>query len=134
MNFFAICLCFVASTVGVSSEENDINEIRSVEENCQKQTGVSVEKVNNFELVDDPLVKENALCILKAYGIMDEDGNIYEDKLKEQITSELGEKNAEQVAKKCTIKKESPQETAHESLWCVGEQKPIPGASPDEKN
>ncbi|XP_044255128.1 B1 protein-like [Tribolium madens] len=124
MKVFVVFTIFTFFVVANAEEEN-LNQIESVEEQCQKETGISdesLQKIMNLEPVDDPLVKENALCTLKAYGVMDEDGNISQDKFKEKLESTVGAEEAERVAEKCTTEKDSPEETAHAILWCATEE------------
>lgn len=109
-----------------AQEEDNIEEADSVENKCQKETGVSdesIKKANNLEPVDDPLVKENAFCVLKKYEVMDENGDINQDNLTKILEPEFGKDKAKTVAENCAIKQDTPQNTANATFWCIGEKR-----------
>ncbi|EFA02826.1 odorant binding protein C15 [Tribolium castaneum] len=132
-----MCVIFTLLLLVVlaSAEEDNVGKIESVEKKCQEKTGVSEEslqKIMRLEEVDDPLVKENALCTLKAYGVMDDDGNIFPDKFEEKLKPEIGADEAKRVAEKCAVKKDSPEETAHQTLWCATEENALTDTSQEQ--
>ncbi|EFA02889.1 odorant binding protein C16 precursor [Tribolium castaneum] len=124
MKISTLVAILVLAGSAVCADEDNLNteNVQSIEEDCQKETGVSDESLQELSETgdsDDPLVKKNALCILKAYGVIDDQGEISEDKLEEKLEPDRGKEEAEKVAKSCAVKKDSPEETAHEALLCM---------------
>ncbi|EFA02890.1 odorant binding protein C17 precursor [Tribolium castaneum] len=126
MKSFVIFVLIIVITGQINATPS-LDDFKKVQKDCQKKTGVSdesINKVNNLEPVcDDLLLQENALCILKTYEVMDEEGKICPDKLMEVLEPKFGKEKAEKLIEKCTLEKDTPQLLAHATLFCLSVQK-----------
>lgn len=110
----------------IQAKKDNIDEIKSVEKQCQDKAGVSdedLQKINNLESVDNlGSVKKMAQCILQDYGVMDESGEVSQDKLQELLAKDMGEEKGKEVAEKCMKKENTPEDTAHQTLLCMRQE------------
>nr|AQY18982.1 odorant-binding protein [Galeruca daurica] len=90
---------------------------------CQKESEVDMKlllKIKEGVFTDDPKLKEHMLCVSKSFGIQQQNGEFNEAVMK-VIFKKNGadDKKAEELSKKCLIKKDSPENSAFETMKCI---------------
>ncbi|CAH1379433.1 unnamed protein product [Tenebrio molitor] len=95
---------------------------------CRTQTGISEDLEKKFSddvFVDDPIMKEYILCTMKSIGFVDESGNFLFHNIRRKFREVISDEAAlERYIRKCTVKQETPQETAFKSMTCFYENRP----------
>ncbi|KAJ8932133.1 hypothetical protein NQ314_014914 [Rhamnusium bicolor] len=95
---------------------------------CASTTSMEEEDIMNMleesGPSDDPKMKEHMLCFLRELGVINADGEIEEEVLKEKLTKYLSSSDkAEQIVSKCAVEKDDPAETAHALGKCIHNEK-----------
>lgn len=94
---------------------------------CKTETGIPEEmltKARNGEKIDDPKIRQHALCLMKKTKMMNADGELQSDYIKERIKYAVSdEKEADRIMTECCIKKDTPLETAYATVCCFFKNK-----------
>ncbi|KAJ8924164.1 hypothetical protein NQ315_006948 [Exocentrus adspersus] len=116
-----LCLAAVAIARANLTEEQ-IEKLKGYHKDCAGETGVDVElvtKARKGEFSEDAKFKDHLFCVAKKIGIMTADGDIQKDVLKTKLSSAINdEAAAEKLIEECALKKDTPQETAFDTVQC----------------
>nr|QUP79498.1 odorant binding protein 5 [Monochamus saltuarius] len=116
-----VCLVVVAAARANLTEEQ-IEKLKGYHKDCAGETGVDtglVTKARKGEFSDDPKFKEHLFCVAKKIGFMTADGEIQKDVLKAKLGPAINDDAAaQQLIDECAVKKDTPQDTAFETIQC----------------
>ncbi|CAH1379442.1 unnamed protein product [Tenebrio molitor] len=102
--------------------------IQCVGSDCRTQSGISedlVKKFRNDVYVDDPTVKKYTLCMMQSFDFVDESGDFLVDNIRKKFRQVISDEDTlESYIRKCTVKQETPQETAFKTMKCFYENRP----------
>ncbi|KAH0808449.1 hypothetical protein GEV33_014341 [Tenebrio molitor] len=94
--------------------------IQCLGSDCRTQTGIYEDLEKKFSddvFVDDPIMKEYIFCTMKSIGFVDESGDFLFHNIRRKFREVFNDEAAlERYIKKCTVKQETPQETAFKSM------------------
>nr|AIX97052.1 odorant-binding protein 6 [Dastarcus helophoroides] len=128
MKSFAIiaAVTFVVAVYGLTDEQKE--KIRNYHKECSAVSGVNQEviaKARKGEFVEDPKFKEHLFCFSKKVGFQNEAGDLQVEVLKAKVGAEHKDQAVvDQLIKKCAVKKQTPQETAYDTIKCYYESTP----------
>ncbi|XP_056632620.1 B1 protein-like [Diorhabda sublineata] len=90
---------------------------------CYKESGVDMDlilKIKDGVFTDDPKLKEHLFCVNKSFGIQQQNGDFNETIMRGIVEkSGADDKKADELIKKCLVKKDSPENSAFESMKCI---------------
>nr|APC94272.1 odorant-binding protein 9 [Pyrrhalta aenescens] len=92
-------------------------------EKCYKEAGTDMEvllKTKEGIFPDDPKLKKQLFCMNKSFGIQQENGE-YNEAVMKTILKNNGadDKKADELTKKCLVKKDDPEDSALEMTKCI---------------
>ncbi|KAJ3648070.1 hypothetical protein Zmor_019906 [Zophobas morio] len=103
-------------------------KLDEVSKECKTESGVAqdlIDKARNGELVDDPKLKSQMLCVAKKANLATAAGEINLDVLKTKLKKVAADDaEVDKLVQKCAVKKDSPEETAFEAFKCLHKEKP----------
>nr|AXO78395.1 odorant binding protein 17 [Xylotrechus quadripes] len=129
MNFLGLTvLCiFGAVQAGIITDEQKAKIIEFGKQ-CLEETHADealVRKAANGEYVDDPSLKKHLLCFTKKAGFQNEAGDIQIETVRMKLNAiTKNEKMTDDLITKCAVKKDTPEDTAFETLKCFHELSP----------
>nr|AXO78385.1 odorant binding protein 7 [Xylotrechus quadripes] len=130
MKFFVALVSLISvvlvAEAGLTDEQKQ--KLIAHHKECGAQSGVDnelVTKARKGEFIDDPKLKEHLFCVAKRIGFLNEAGVIQEQLLKSKLSAALGDEAlAQKLVSECAIKKDTPQDTAYETVKCYFEKSP----------
>ncbi|KAG5887557.1 hypothetical protein JTB14_002263 [Gonioctena quinquepunctata] len=109
----------------ISDEENE--RLHKINVECAKVSGLDEETLKKME--DDLIfptegdeIKVHSLCFMKGLKVMGEDGKIDKEEFTTSLKLVVTDDKATEIVEKCTIEKESGEETAYELGKCVHDE------------
>nr|XP_023022172.1 uncharacterized protein LOC111510480 [Leptinotarsa decemlineata] len=125
MNKVAIVLFVAFAAVAISKplSEEELKKLVDLNRECAKTSGVDEDTLKklegDIEYPETAEMKVHAKCFMKGLGVMDDDGNIDVEAMTESLKKIVPEGKEKEVAEKCNVVKDSPEETAFELGRCV---------------
>ncbi|KAJ3640702.1 hypothetical protein Zmor_027247 [Zophobas morio] len=118
-----VCLFFFAVIATTWVVSNGLKEKwRKFPAQCANETKISEEsldKVINPGPTDDVTLKAYTLCLFKKMEIVGEDGTFNKENFKNMLLDNgVSGEDAERLVKKCSVKKDRPEETAYDGFVC----------------
>ncbi|KAK0088543.1 hypothetical protein PV325_011604 [Microctonus aethiopoides] len=116
-------LVLCAMSICISAHHGPPPHIKAAVKKCNEEAGgdeSTMEKIRNFEEIDDPKFKCFHACIMKAAGSMNEDGTINEEKSIEDIPQDMPDREKMiEAIKACKDEKGADEcETAEKIAKC----------------
>jgi hypothetical protein len=70
-------------------------------------------------------VKKYTLCMMQSFDFVDESGDFLVDNIRKKFRQVISDEDTlESYIRKCTVKQETPQETAFKTMKCFYENRP----------
>lgn len=96
---------------------------------CQKHSNLDSEVIKKAtdtkEYPDDPKLKTHLLCLSKIAGLQDEKGAVHVEPLQKILSEQMKDfAKVKSLLDKCVIQRNTPEQTAFESLWCFHKNLP----------
>ncbi|RZC37080.1 PBP GOBP domain containing protein [Asbolus verrucosus] len=125
----AIIIAVALAVVGVQALTDEQKEkIKAYHKDCSAESGVDqdlISKARKGEFVDDAKLKEHLFCFSKKAGFQNDAGDIQEDVIRTKLNAELKDLDAtNKLITKCAVKKDTPQQTAFDTIKCYYENTP----------
>ncbi|EEZ97739.1 B1 protein [Tribolium castaneum] len=122
-----IVLCLLAlATVALAKKcflAEDTDKLEVMINECKTKTGVPddiLQKARNGEKIDDPKLREHALCMMKKSEMMNDAGEMQMDKIRARIKHAVSnEAEGTRIMNECAVKKDTPLATAYEMICCL---------------
>ncbi|XP_970331.2 B1 protein [Tribolium castaneum] len=127
-----IYTCLVLVVIAASAQhltEEQKNNWRKWSNECKVLIGVSQEAINKirnneFDSVDDK-IKKHGLCFAKKASLADSSGNIIINQIKIKLKRVIeDDEEVDRIVTKCTVRKNTPEETTFETFRCLRENSP----------
>lgn len=107
-------------SLDVSSEE--IRTYKDINLGCQEESGVSKEALQNAEKgkfpEDNKSLKKYAVCVLKNYGFLYDDGIFNVEEIRAHMESSFSKSQTNKFIEKCVKNKATAEEAAWEYFKC----------------
>ncbi|KAJ8932132.1 hypothetical protein NQ314_014913 [Rhamnusium bicolor] len=104
----------------MTKEEED--KVMSYHKECLEESKVDEAlalQAKNGKYVDDAKLKKHLFCVNKKIGFQNEAGDLQIDFIKSKINAIIKDDGlTNEVVNKCNIKKDTPEDTAFETLKC----------------
>nr|UTN00826.1 odorant binding protein [Semanotus bifasciatus] len=126
MKTFVAVLFVVALAAAKPLSDEAKEKMKAINEECAKDSGIEEGDLLKVleEAGDDSKVKEHMFCFQEKLGIINADGEIQKDVLKEKLVDFFDDDaKVEDIITKCAEEKDSPLETAFSLGSCIHQEK-----------
>ncbi|XP_044745333.1 uncharacterized protein LOC123307181 [Coccinella septempunctata] len=126
MKFLVVAACAIIAVQALTDEQKE--KLKNYSTACSESTGVDKEAITNARkglFTDNEKYKDYLFCMSKKIGYQNEAGEIQKDVLREKaLTALKDEKLVDNLIEKCAVAKDTPQNTAFETIKCYYENNP----------